>query len=115
MIGLIYPGVNRLELPVRPRGRGVPKHIESNNDPQIARWLEKVIHLIPVAPRPDGYNPLGGEEPRCGLESRSSVRRARGCYEAIVGRDAKALGRSMNQCMQCWESGSCRTRCATRL
>jgi hypothetical protein len=25
------------------------------------------------------------------------------CYEAIIARDIKALGKSMNECMLCWE------------
>ena len=30
-----------------------PAHIESNNDPAVARWLETVLHMVPVAPRPE--------------------------------------------------------------
>ena len=59
MIGLIYPGVNRLDYHFEHEGGFFPQHIESNNDPAIARWLEAVIHMVPVAPRPEGYNPLG--------------------------------------------------------
>ena len=59
MIGLIYPGVNRLDYHFDHEGGIFPQHIESNNDPTIARWLEAVIHMVPVAPRPEGYNPLG--------------------------------------------------------
>ena len=28
----------------------------------------------------------------------------RSCYEAILSRDVRALGESMNLCMQCWEN-----------
>ena len=59
MIGLIYPGVNRLDYDFAHEGGIFPQHIESNNDPAVARWLEEVIHMVPVAPRPEGYNPLG--------------------------------------------------------
>ena len=59
MIGLIYPGVNRLDFDFACEGGVFPAHIESNNDPAVARWLEKVIHVLPVEPRPQGYNPLG--------------------------------------------------------
>jgi len=54
MIGLIYPGVCRLDYHAGYRGGIFPKHIESNNDPGIARWLERVLHLLPVMPRPEG-------------------------------------------------------------
>src|ERR1700722_5090604 len=59
MIGLVYPGVNRLDYDFRAHGGVFPSHIESCNRPQVARWLSRVLHLIPVEPRPEGYNPLG--------------------------------------------------------
>jgi hypothetical protein len=59
MAGLIYPGVNRLDYDYRYEGGYFPVHVESNNDPEVAHWLQDVIHMVPVAPRPDSYNPLG--------------------------------------------------------
>jgi hypothetical protein len=103
MIGLLYPGVNRLDYDSEYEGGYFPRHIESNSDPVVARWLEQVIHMIPVAPRPDGYNPLGVKnlEPawvqRLGLSGKD-------CYSAILRRDLSALGRSMNECMLCWDA-----------
>ncbi|MFI5381847.1 MAG: hypothetical protein ACHRHE_21320 [Tepidisphaerales bacterium] len=103
MIGLIYPGVNRLDYDFHHDGGYFPAHIESNNDPAVARWIERVIHMIPVAPRPAGYDPLGEKR----LDSKW-VRRlgqsGKDCYNAIVNCDATALGASMNECMECWES-----------
>ena len=58
MIGLIYPGVNRLDYRFDHEGGYFPAHIESNNDPAVARWLEDVIWMVPVAQRPSGYSPL---------------------------------------------------------
>jgi len=103
MIGLIYPGVNRLDYDFRHEGGIFPAHTESNNDPQVARWLERVIHMIPVEPRPAGYNPLGVKnlDPQW---IRRLGHSGRDCYEAIVNRDARALGASMNECMNCWEA-----------
>ena len=102
MIGLIYPGVNRLDFDARHAGGVFPKHIESNNDPRVARWLERVIHMVPVAPRPPGYNPLGEKH-----LDRAWIRRlgqsGKDCFDAIVSRDVRALGASMNECMRCWE------------
>jgi hypothetical protein len=103
MIGLIYPGVNRLDYHFEHEGGYFPQHIESNNDPAIARWLEAVIHMVPVAPRPEGYNPLGVKN----LDP-NWIRRlgqtGKDCYDAILARDAKGLGASMNECMKCWEA-----------
>jgi hypothetical protein len=101
MIGLIYPGVNRLDYDFAHKGGVFPVHIESCNDPKIARWLEKVIHVLPVAPRPEGYNPLGVKH----LDRKWIQRLGRSgkdCYDAILARDAKALGASLNECMACW-------------
>jgi hypothetical protein len=103
MIGLIYPGVNRLDYDFRHEGGIFPKHVESNNDPALARWLEEVLHIIPVAPRPEGYNPLGVKN----LDPewiRRLGQTGKDCYDAILKRDAKSLGASMNECMACWEA-----------
>jgi len=103
MIGLIYPGVNRLDYDFTHAGGIFPVHIESCNDPKIALWLEKVIHVLPVEPRPEGYSPLGVKR-----LDREWIRRlgqsGRDCYDAILARDIRALGASMNECMACWEA-----------
>jgi hypothetical protein len=103
MIGLIYPGVNRLDFDFQHECGIFPRHIESNNDPQVARWLEQWIQMVPVAPRPDGYNPLGVKN----LDRRWIGRlgqSGRDCYDAILAMDARGLGASMNACMECWEA-----------
>lgn len=103
MIGLVYPGVNRLDYDFTHRGGVFPRHIESNNDPEVARWLEKVIHILPVNQRPDGYNPLEIKNLDAVWIERLG-RSGRDCYDAIVTRDLAALGESMNECMRCWEA-----------
>jgi hypothetical protein len=101
MIGLIYAGVNRLDFDHNHEGGVFPARIESNNDPEIARWLERIVHVLPVEPRPQGYDPLGMKN----LDP-SWIRRlgqtGKDCYRAIIERDARALGASMNDCMECW-------------
>jgi len=103
MIGLVYPGVSRLDFDCRSEGGIFPQHVESNLDPATARWLEETIRVVPVAPRPDGYNPLGVRNLDPGWIARLG-RSGRDCYAAIVSRDAAALGKSMNECMRCWEA-----------
>lgn len=103
MIGLVYPGINRLDYDFRVHGGVFPSHIESCNSPRVARWLEKVLHLIPVEPRPEGYNPLGERN----LDPKWVARlghSGQDCYAAIVRMDAKALGASLNLNMRCWET-----------
>jgi hypothetical protein len=102
MIGIIYPGISRLDFDFR-HERGVfPVHIESNNDSDVARWLEKVIHLVPVAQRPPGYNPLGEKNLDPEWISRLG-QSGKDCYDAIVTQNLAALGAAMNECMQCWQ------------
>jgi hypothetical protein len=103
MIGLIYPGVNRLDYDFTHEGGIFPRHIESNNDPVVARWLEQVIHFLPIAPRRDGYNPLGVKNLDPAWIQRLGAT-GQECFDAIVARNAQALGASMNACMDCWEA-----------
>jgi hypothetical protein len=103
MIGLVYPGVNRLDYNFKVYGGIFPSHIESCNTAKIARWLSKVLHLIPVEPRPDGYNPIGIKNltPKWVAKLGQS---GQDCYAAIVKTDAKGLGASLNLNMKCWET-----------
>jgi hypothetical protein len=101
MIGLIYPGVNRLDYDFAANGGVFPAHIESCQDAKVARWLERVIHILPVAPRPEGYNPLGIQKLSAKWIERLG-RSGQDCYAAILRRDLAALGAAMNDCMACW-------------
>ena len=103
MIGLVYPGVNRLDYDFKVQGGVFPSHIESCNRLQVASWLSKVLHLMPVEPRPDGYSPLG-------IKNLSPIWVAKlgqsgeDCYDGIVKMDVKKLGASLNLTMKCWET-----------
>ena len=103
MAGLIYPGINRLDYDFSYEGGYFPVHVESCCNAETARWLSEVIYLLPVNQRPDGYSPLGIKnlEPewihRLGISGKV-------CYEAILAKDLRALGASMNECMACWEA-----------
>lgn len=103
MIGLLYPGVNRLDYDFAHEGGVFPVHIESNTDPAVARWLEGVVWMVPVAQRPDGYNPLGVKHLDPAWIQRLG-QSGKDCFDAIVWMDATALGASMNECMLCWEA-----------
>lgn len=102
MIGLIYPGINRLDYDFAANGGVFPTHIESLNDPRVARWLEKVLHVLAVAPRPQGYHPLGEQHLEAAWVARLG-RSGRACFDAIRERKLDALGAAVNECMRCWE------------
>lgn len=102
MIGLIYPGVNRLDYDAATHGGVFPTHIETLRDRRSERWLEQVLHVLPVAQRPAGYSPL--DEQR--LDARWVARlgqTGQDCFEAIRRRNLDHLGAALNACMVCWE------------
>lgn len=103
MIGLIYPGVSRLDYDFAVEGGVFPAHIESLNSARIARWLHRVLHLLPIEPRPAGYTPLG----RKNLDPKWIARLSQAgkdCFEGIRRMDVEALGASLNLNMKCWEA-----------
>jgi hypothetical protein len=103
MAGLIYSGINRLDFDINFQDGYFPAHVESNNDPLVARWLESVIYILPVAPRPEGYSPLAIKN--LDVEwIRRLGQSGKDCYAAIVARNLQGLGESMNECMRCWEA-----------
>jgi len=103
MAGLILPGVNRLDYDYDHEGGLFPVNVESSTEEDVMRWLEEVLHLLPVAPRPDGYNPL--EEQRLSAEwVRRLGESGKVCFHAIVTKNLRELGESMNECMRCWEA-----------
>ena len=103
MIGLVCPGINRLDYDCKIHGGVFPSHVESCNRTKVARWLSNILHLIPVEPRPDGYSPLGVKnlEPKWVAKLGQS---GKDCFDAIVKMDAIALGASLNLNMKCWET-----------
>jgi len=103
MAGLIIPGISRLDYDYNFEGGYFPAHIENNSAPAVARWLENVVHVLPIAPRPDNYSPLEQKNP-----DKEWIRRlgqsGRDCYAAILAKDARGLGATMNESMRCWEA-----------
>ena len=103
MIGMIYPGVNRLDYDIAVDGGVFPAHIESCNSPRVARWLEKVLHLIPIESRPEGYNPLVQRNLDPKWIARLS-QSGKDCYNAAVKMDAAALGKALNLSLKSWDT-----------
>jgi len=102
MAGILYPGINRLDYDFAYESGYFPVHIESNNDPEVAAWLEQIIYMVPIKPRPQGYDPL--IEKNLDPEwIRRLGQSGKDCFTAIAAWDAQALGASMTECMLCWE------------
>jgi hypothetical protein len=102
MAGIIYPGINRIDYDFTIDGGIFPSHVESCNDPETVAWLERVLHILPVCPRPAGYNPLVVQNLLPEWVRRLG-RTGHDCYDAILRRDAPALGAALSATMQCWK------------
>lgn len=103
MAGIIFPGINRLDYDIEFADGYFPAHIESCIDPQIASWLESVIHILPINQRPQGYNPLGIKRLDPLWIDRLS-QSGKNCFDAILTKDSQSLGDSFNATMSCWEA-----------
>jgi hypothetical protein len=103
MVGLCYPGITRMDFDPSVEGGVFPSAVVSCEDEAAVAWVERTIKIVPVAPRPAGYSPLGAKN----LEP-AWVRRlgasGRDCYGAILARDLKGLQASMRECMLAWEA-----------
>jgi hypothetical protein len=103
MAGLVYPGITRLDYDFQHTGGYFPVYIESNNDPVVSHWLERVLYVVPIAQRPPGYNPLGEQNLDPEWIGRLG-RTGKDCFDAILEKDAQTLGASFNESMLCWEA-----------
>ena len=102
MAGIIYPGVSRLDYDFEHEGGYFPVNVLSNTNHEVARWLENHIYVVPVVQRASGYDPLE-EKNLDPVWIQRLGQTGKDCFNAIVEKDALALGQSMNECMLCWE------------
>ncbi len=96
-IGLLKAGVNRLWY----NGGYWPEKIESSVDPDVCDWLSRVIHLAPLKPRPEGYNPL--LDKYLTQENVKELGEAGDCcWKSIIRKDVIGLGKSMTDTLLAW-------------
>jgi len=96
-IGLLYPGINRLIY----SGSYWPEKIESTTGRDICDWLSGVLHLVPLQPRPEGYDPLRImhlEKPLI----RELGEAGTACWESILRKDVSGLGKSLTDTLLSW-------------
>jgi cytidyltransferase-like protein len=97
-LGLLMPGVNRLHY----NGSYWPDYIQSSTDKDICDWLTGVIHLVPLKPRPDGYDPLKEMH----LEKKFIRKLGEAgdfCWESIIRKDIIGLGKSLSETLISWK------------
>ena len=95
---LLYPGINRLYY----NGDYWPEKIESTTDKELCDWLSDVLWLVPLEPRPDGYDPLKImhlEKPLVKELGESGER----CWQAILKKDVNGLGKAMKDTFLSWK------------
>jgi cytidyltransferase-like protein len=97
-LGLLLPGVNRLHY----NGGYWPDYIDSSVDKDVCDWLTNVIHLVPLKPRPDGYDPLKEMH----LEKhfiRDLGDAGDRCWESILKKDISGLGKALSDTLISWK------------
>lgn len=97
-IGLLYPGVSRLYY----NGDYWPEKTESSTEKDICNWLSDIISLIPLEPRPPGYNPL--KVKNLSADSVRSLGDAgQRCWESILKKDIAGLGKALTDTLLAWK------------
>jgi cytidyltransferase-like protein len=96
-IGLLFPGINRLMY----NGSYWPYKIESTVEKEICEWLSRVLHLVPLEPRPEGYDPLKI------MNLKKQYVKELGeagdyCWESIMKRDISGLGKALTDTFLSW-------------
>jgi len=96
-LGILLPGANRLDYD----GKYWPCNIESMVNADTCDWLSRVLHLIPLAPRPDGYNPLV-DKYLTTENIKELADSANLCWEGILEKDVNKLGEGMKRSFYSW-------------
>jgi cytidyltransferase-like protein len=96
-IGLLFPGINKLYY----NGGYWPEKIESTTRKDICDWLSDVLYLVPLTPRPEGYDSLKiiNLEEQLIRELGESGER---CWEAILKKDVTDLGKAVKDTLLSW-------------
>ncbi|KAJ1633784.1 hypothetical protein T492DRAFT_978858 [Pavlovales sp. CCMP2436] len=96
-LGLMLPGVSRLDY----AGEFWPERTCSVGSEESVTWLQRVLHLVPLPSRPQGYDPLASKHVTLEVVQRLADASER-AWAAIIARDAPALGAALSNTMRCW-------------
>jgi len=92
-IGIVYPGVNKLDYPLE---NYWPKQITSVTDENTLAWIERHLWLINLSPRENGYNVLSDTNiNKEGAQRLADA--AEGVWKAISDKDLAAFGESVRK------------------
>ena len=96
-IGLLAPGINKLYF----EGNYWPLSIDSCTNPDICNWLSQVLYLIPLDPRPEGYDPLKKKNLKHAFVKELGES-GDYCWESILKKDINGLGKAMTRSFLAW-------------
>jgi len=97
-LGLLLSGINRLYY----TGGYWPSQIDSTREEHITRWLEHVLHLIPLTPRPDNYDPIRIKNLTVeGVKKLSESGEL--CWQSIHQKNVIGLGRALTLTLEAWK------------
>jgi cytidyltransferase-like protein len=97
-LGLLLPGINRLFY----EGDYWPSRIDSMTDRETTEWLEKILHLIPIHPRPIQYDPIQVKNLTVEWVKRLAES-GELCWQSIRNKDVMGLGRSLTLSLEAWK------------
>jgi len=97
-IGLLNPGISKLFY----NGNYWPEQIDSTVDKETCEWLSNVLHLIPLKPRPIGYNPIKKKNLTKEVIKKLGDAGEK-CWKSIVRKDTAGLGESMTETFMAWK------------
>jgi cytidyltransferase-like protein len=97
-LGLLTSGISQLSYD----GNYWPAAINNCIDPEICDWLSDVLYLVPLEPRPVGYDPIKVQH----LEKEFVKELGQSgdqCWESIIKKDLQGLGASMTRSFMAWK------------
>jgi hypothetical protein len=97
-LGLLSSGISQLSYD----GNYWPANINNCIDPEICDWLSDVLYLVPLEPRPVGYDPIKVKH----LEKEFVKELGQSgdqCWESIIKKDLQGLGESMTRSFMAWK------------
>ena len=97
-IGLLNPGISRLFY----KGDYWPEHIDAVRDIDICDWLSNALHLVPLEPRPTGYDPLVDQNLTCD-NVKVLADASEQCWQSILRKDVRGLGESLTKTLLAWK------------
>jgi cytidyltransferase-like protein len=96
-LGLTLGGINRLDYD----GHYWPHEISTISSVETMQWLEDRLVLVPLGPRPDGYDPLFEQHPHADAVAalaNSAIR----TWDGIQRHDLDALGEGLTGTHDAW-------------